>query len=143
MPRPRKLQPDYRRHESSGRTFVRFAGKQNRTLLESRVAVQLQAGEATDEVGCAKVVLRLVRKLYGDLPVAEFDSPKMLAVQQAMIGEGWARTYRRRLARCERGRSRNGPAAAPLSCPPQFATLFRSKPPNTVSIRASIYASER
>lgn len=45
----------------------------------------------TDEIGCIKVVLRLLRKLYGDLPVAQFDSLKMLAVQQAMIDEGWAR----------------------------------------------------
>jgi integrase len=48
-------------------------------------------GRPTDEVGCVKVVLRLLRKMYGDLPVADFDSLKMLAFQQAMIDQGWAR----------------------------------------------------
>jgi len=48
-------------------------------------------GRPTDEVGCIKVVLRLVRQFYGELPAAEFDSLKVLALREHMIGMGWAR----------------------------------------------------
>lgn len=48
-------------------------------------------GKPTDEIACIKAALRLWRRHFGGLPAREFDSLKMLALQQLMIDAGWSR----------------------------------------------------
>lgn len=51
----------------------------------------MKNGRPTDEVGCIRVAMRIWRRHYGDTPAAEFDSLKLLALQEIMVREGWAR----------------------------------------------------
>ena len=60
-------------------------------------------GQPTREVGCLRMALRVWRQHYGDIPAVEFDSLKMLALQEIMIGTGWSRkTINDSLARVKR-----------------------------------------
>lgn len=48
-------------------------------------------GKLTSEVGAVRSAVKVLQQLYGREPVAEFDTLKLQAVQQAMIRLGWAR----------------------------------------------------
>lgn len=51
----------------------------------------VKGGKPTSEMHCQRAALRVVAELYGALPAAEFDPPKLRAVRQAMIDKGWCR----------------------------------------------------
>jgi hypothetical protein len=60
-------------------------------------------GNPTSEIFSIKVVLRLLNRLYGGIPAAELDSLKLLALQEQMIGLGWARkTINKHMGRVKR-----------------------------------------
>ena len=50
-------------------------------------------GTPTDELHCYKSALKPVRRLYGMMPVADFDTVSLLAVREEMILAGWSRGY--------------------------------------------------
>ena len=49
-------------------------------------------GTPTHEVVEYKLVCRLIRGLYAELPAAEFSPSKLKTVQRAMLDKGWCRT---------------------------------------------------
>ena len=68
-------------------------------------------GKPTDEVACIRVALRVWRAQYGDEPAAAFDSLKLLALREHMIGLGWARkTINDHVGRVKRCSSGSRPA---------------------------------
>ena len=49
-------------------------------------------GTPTHEAVEYKLVCRLLRELYTELPAAEFSPLRLKAVRQAMLGKGWSRS---------------------------------------------------
>jgi len=45
------------------------------------------------EVGCLRNALKLVRRLYGRAPIADFGPKALKEVRTAMINKGWSRSY--------------------------------------------------
>jgi integrase len=60
-------------------------------------------GTPTDEVHCIRAALRILNKLYGELPGDQLDSLKVEAMQEHMISLGWSRkTINDQLSRIKR-----------------------------------------
>jgi integrase len=49
--------------------------------------------DSDDEIGCFKLVLQILKRLYGRTPAAEFGPLALQAVQHEMVAAGWCRKY--------------------------------------------------
>jgi integrase len=55
--------------------------------------------DSDGEIGCFKLVLQILKRLYGRTPAAEFGPLALQAVQHEMVAAGWCRKYVKRQTR--------------------------------------------
>ena len=67
------------------------------TVLELSVAfwrhAQIYYKDSDGEIGCFKLVLQILKRLYGRTPAAEFGPLALQAVQHEMVTAGWCRKW--------------------------------------------------
>ncbi len=59
--------------------------------LDHCAATYRKRGKITSEVHCNRAAMRPLAELYGDEPAAEFSPPKLRAVREAMVANGWVK----------------------------------------------------